>query len=985
MGGVCPRLLGAGDRIHGFVTKFRNVLKRSVTAHHVPTMNDVSRDGDASTVPAVVLPRHRVDDLAAIEDFLTQARSGSRALVLEGDAGIGKTTLAEACIQLARGTGYSIAIARSVRPDFTLSFAALGDLYSLVPDRIMDTLPLPQREALDVALLRAPSRETPPDARAISLATLQTVRSVAAETPLLIVLEDVQWLDQSSAQVIAFVLQRLTDEPVAVLATRRVGDAYSRGIDIEQVMGTHRVSLRTIGPLNAESLAAICRDRLPDEIPRSVLLQVHELVDGNPFYGLEVARELLRRGVPAPGEPLPVPPDILAFVRRRIEELPDRTRGALLVVALTSAPTIDLVRSCQSEDPSAADDSIAEAERADLVLVRSGRVRFVHPLYASMVITSASAPEQRAVHRRIAEHVTDVEQRARHLALSTPAEDEGIAAALDEASAHARARGAAVTGAELAVLACQRTPAHDRASLARRTLIAGLLSFEAGDATRAHELLDRAIELAEPGLERAMVMVTRTEITWQDTVTVEGLARRALDEADDHPACSSMAHSTLAWVHYYRGELQRAREEAAAALAIISDHPDPTARADALTVKSIVDCLLGDPFDEALDEAERLVTGTGATTAADGGTIYSSASVIRGLLRAWQGDLAAARTDLEGELSRYDDRGRFIARDEILCYLGSIGCRDGAWIEAAERSEESLEIGAESGHLRGRGQNIVPRAWAAALRGDLDAARTDALEGLALSVQYRDEVSAANAHGVLGFTALSADDVEHAVYHLTRVITFLRASGTTEPGIVPFVGDALEALVAHGDLDEARDIVADDRLMGRASARPGLDAVPDRGTALLLAAEGDLDGARQVLEASLSTAALGERPFERARTLLVLGDVERRLKQRAQARDRLEEAERAFADLGASVWRERASAARARIGSTAAASELSPTEERLARLVADGLTNKEVAERMFLSVKTVEANLSRIYRKVGVRSRAELVRAMDGNPRVSEG
>src|SRR5215218_7492663 len=280
----------------------------------------------------------REGELARVQSFIGSVSEGPSALLLEGAAGIGKTTLWHAGVSIARTRGLRVLSCRAAASEARLSYAALGDLFDFeLPD-----LPAPQRRAMDAALLRAEVEGAPPDQRAVSVASLGVLRALATSGPVIVAIDDVQWLDAPSARVLAFVVRRLEDAPIRVLVALRVGS----GGDPLGLGQTGPVPLRRvpIGPLQEEAMTRLLRDRTEGGLTRPVLLRLHRISQGNPLFALKIARALTRRGVrPAPGEPLPVPEDLQELLGARLAALPPSAADGLLVVAATARPTEDLV------------------------------------------------------------------------------------------------------------------------------------------------------------------------------------------------------------------------------------------------------------------------------------------------------------------------------------------------------------------------------------------------------------------------------------------------------------------------------------------------------------------------------------------------------------------------------------------------------------------------------------------------------------------
>jgi len=372
---------------------------------------------------------------------------------------------------------------------------------------------------------------------------------------------------------------------------------------------------------------------------------------------------------------------------------------------------------------------------------------------------------------------------------------------------------------------------------------------------------------------------------------------------------------------------------------------------------------------EALRLQEVAMRGTPASEA----TGYTPASACYGLQLLWAGRLDAARELLQRELARFAERGRYLIRDEFLCYLAEVECRAGNWETATRHAEEAYEIDVESGRLWGRGHTMFPKALIEAHRGDVEAARADAEEGLRLCAMNDDPLNGSCHWAVLGFLELSLSNPSGAIERLGPVLVFLDEMGAAEPGVIWCVPDAIEALVALGELERADELLAVHEEKGRAMDRPWALATAARCQGLLAAARSDRPASMAAFERAMEQHARIDMPFELGRTLLALGEVQRRFKQRRAAGGSLRAALETFRTLGAPLWAIKAEEALARLGARAASpGELTPTEERVAELVADGRTNREVADALFVSVKTVEANLSRIFQKLGITSRREL-------------
>ena len=405
--------------------------------------------------------------------------------------------------------------ARVAEAEAKLSFTVLADLLEPVAADVLTGLPPPQQRALRAALLLDDGEGSlRPDARAVSLGALGSVQALASRGPITVAIDDVQWTDTPSARALAFCLRRLVNEPVTVLAARRLEPGLRDPLDLVSTVRDHR--RLTLGPLDVAATGAILRRRLERRFPEPLVARIHAASRGNPLFALELGRTIDVDAAPAKaGEPLPVPQELQAVLRERLRNLPDEARNALLIAAASASPTVDML-----EGSGHAVDRLVDA---GIVGLRGPVIEFAHPLFASTVYASAGAASRRAAHRRLAEIATDPEGRARHLALSSSEPSEEVAAALDRAARHARARGAPESAAELCELALAATRGDDvEARAARAKSLAGNL-FDAGDPPRAREILERTIVELPPGPSRAEALGLLSQISWRDLHRVEAL------------------------------------------------------------------------------------------------------------------------------------------------------------------------------------------------------------------------------------------------------------------------------------------------------------------------------------------------------------------------------------------------------------------------------------------------------------------------------
>jgi DNA-binding CsgD family transcriptional regulator len=899
-------------------------------------------------VPQEVVGREL--ELAAVERALATGDAGPVLVLLEGEAGIGKTTVWREGVRGVRARGWTVLACRPAQSEARFPFAGLADLLEALPEEQLAALPSPQRHALEVALLRAAPSGRAPDRRLIGTALLAVLRQAAEERTLLLAIDDVQWLDQPSVGALEFALRRLADERIAVLLATRPDPRRSRLAAAFAEERTHRVALRVP---SVAALYRIVAERIGLRLPRPTLLRVVRAAGGNPFYTLEIARLLARDGIPGHGEALPLPDDLRALAAGRIRALPASTRVALLLAAAATRPTLALV--------DAAD--LAPAEEAGLVQVATdGRIELAHPLFASAVYGAAPAARRRDAHLTLAAAVSDPEERARHLALAADRPDEQTAALVAAAARSALARGAPDAAAELTELAVRLTPTASPAGGARRLALAEQLHL-AGDLDRATRVLEDLRTEVAAGDLRARVLLALSELLFRRAgeSAATSLAAEALEFASD-PVVRARCLSVLSnWAGTH--DLERAAAAAREALELLDGvDAEPGLVSFTLANRVRADLFLGRGLDVEAAERALALESAAPPAAVDERMVYRLGQWLR-----YTDDLASARRRLEEAEQAALDEGDESSLINILLNRVLAATWAGSSSEAGELAARLGETGEQLGIEAGR-------LWQAYL--DAHLGRLAAVREAAAQADRSEPVVDMLYLRSLGLVELSAGEVAAADEHLSRALDILDASGIREPAVWRIEGEAIDAAIANGRLEAAESRLVELERQAARSGIPWSRAVSRRGRGLLLAARGDLDGAAEALEQALVEHERSPVPFERARTLLALGRVRRRRKERRLAQQALSAALALFEELGSSLWAERAREDLARVTTRSAPEGLTATEREIARLAAEGLTNRQIADRVFVTSKTVEANLARAYRKLGITSRAQLARAL---------
>ena len=900
----------------------------------------------------------RAAELAAIDALLDVHLPGVGAVVLEGEPGIGKTTVWEEGLAAAAERGYRVMVCRPAESEAMLPFAALGDLLDGALREGLAGLPAPQARALEVAL-QLVEPEEPADRLAVHRGTLGALRVLANAQPVLIAIDDLQWIDATSAAAIGFALRRLSSVPIRVLGSLR--RPHADVLELSTALPAGRHELLSLGPLDADTLHSVVSTRLGVAVPRPTMARVHQVSGGNPFYAVELARSLPNRNGRIEATSLELPARCSTscrlasghFLRERSRSWPRPERRA--------APT--WLSSRRSTEMPPGRSTLPRRRESFIWTVgacgsstrcsRAGRSR------------SSQSPNGAACtggSRRSCTTWSNVRSTSRSGGRARPRRPRRCWSA-----AHSAAdRGAPEAAGELAEHAARLTPDERADDAHRRLRLAAAHFLLAGETSRGRDLL-RRLERALPPRDRA-------------GRRARPLRRHPSGDAGGDPRLRAGAGGgrrgrrslrrrigSRASSRCSTGELPEALDLAREATRIAERAGDAVLLARCIGTQSHFETYTGEITAGLLEQGVELEEATPGTSAH-----YSPAQIL-GLRLMYADRLDEARPLLEGILQQAEDRGDELEARNLGVHLAQLELRAGRWALAHRYSDEGYVAASQLG-IHSDSQQFV-RTLVAAHLGRVDEAREAAASLLAPDVQPAYALWVLLTRWALGFLELSLGDARAADSHLTALPRLFADIGYQHPGVRPILPDAIEAMIGVGKLEEAARWTEELRRRGTTLDNPWAIATAGRCAALIAAAAGDLASAHAGLHDALSAHERSSNPFERARTLLALGIVERRLKRRRAARETLAQALDLFDTLGAPLWAERTAAELARIpGRTTspATGELSETQLQIGRLVAQGLSNKEVAARLSVTVRTVESNLSRIYATLGIRSRTEL-------------
>ena len=905
-----------------------------------------------------------------LRSLLEEVAIRGQALVLRGEPGVGKSRLLSDTAGTARERGMSVLTATGVQSEARLPFAGLHQLLRPVRGRAAE-LPAGQRAALDAAFGLTP--DVPSEQYRIAMAALDLVSEVANDAPLLLVAEDTQWLDRPTSDVLAFMARRIESDPIILLAAVREG--------YPSVLRDAGVPEHAVSGLDDMAAGALL-DAVAPQLPAWARSRVLREAAGNPLALIElpqVVRQFEKEG--RTSGPLPLTERLEHAFAARVSELPEEARLVLLVAALDDGDAVgEILRAASIISGKALGlDVAAPAADARIIDVDLHMLRFRHPLIRSAVAQGASAGDRRRVHEALADVLADQpDRRAWHRAALLSGEHEEIALELEHAAFRAQRRGAIA----VAVSALRRAAdLSEGTARSRRLLGAARLAVELGRRDVVVPLLQEIQHLGLGDLERARV-------TWiEETAVTRPLgdagrfsyliaAAEQAGAAGDHDL-----HVDLLWLAASRAwwadpgpETRQLLIEAACQLG----------DANATDPRVFAVHAYADPVGHAQGVLARLRREAAQQRPdADAARFFGPAALVVGAFDLGSDFLGVAVDGLRNE-------GRLGHLPRLLSLYSCMAARRGEWEAAMTAGEEARRLAEEFAEPQWAAAADTAISLVAAMRGDEQRAELLASRAEAVAEPTGANITMAFAQFGKVLAALATDRHLAAYGYAERL--FDPGDSAYHPVISSWlIADLAEAAVRIGRLDAARMRVAQVEQM--AGGHPGVWIALALGHARALTADPAKAGER--FEEALASD-LTRWPFQRARIQLAYGQWLRRQRRVAESRSVLRAARDTFDALGCQRWsgharRElRASGERSARRVPAARDRLTAQELQIAQLAAQGLSNREIGQRLYLSHRTISTHLYRVFPKLGITSRGELSTALaprsaGGNARANAG
>ena len=881
-------------------------------------------------------------ELSELDRALDEAREGrSGVFALVGEPGIGKSSLLDTLA--ARAAGMGILRARGIESEAQVPFAGLLELLRPALGSL-NRIPRPQAGALESALALRPSSAH--DRFAVGAATLSLLAAYAEESPLLVLVDDVQWLDGSSSEALLFAVRRLVADPIAVVLAVRTDEPSlldGSGLPMLLLEGLDREQAGVLlGAVSSEAVEALYR-----------------ATAGNPLALLEFARETETVAAIPLDHPVPISTSIArAFLRRSASLSAHAQQGLVLAAASDTGDLTVLARAGLRVD------DLAEAERAGLIRLVTGILEFRHPLARSAVYGEASPEQRRAAHRALADALPDLDadRRAWHLAAAAAGPDDTASAALEQAAHRARERTAYAVSAS-AFERAARLNTDDKRS-GRLFYQSAETAWLAGQASRARELLDEAaVRAADP-----QIASLRGEIAVRSGPVLEGYELLLAAAAEAQPDDAVLMLAEAADAAFYSGATDKMLAAAERAAALVEEGAKGKA-----------------PFYAAVAlGTSRIMTGReGAADLLRAVELYETgdfdddprALAWAALTAVFLRDAAAGRRLIDRSIAIAREHTAIGVLPRLLHRLARDESMSDRWPEAEADFHEAIRLARETGQRTELAAGLAGLAWFDGRRGREDDCREHAAESRALCVELGIGFYELWTYTAPGELELGLGHPDAAAVHFEAQETRAAELGIDDVDMSP-APELVDCYLRLGRLDDAHTTAAHHEARARAKGQPWALARAARSAGLLA------DDFEQHFEQALTLHQQTFDAFETARTRLAYGARLRRARQRVRAREQLRTALEAFEKLGRSPWADAASVELAATGETArrrdpsTLGQLTPQELQIALLLGEGKTTREAAASLFLSPKTIEYHLRSIYRKLGINTREALAEAV---------
>ena len=900
----------------------------------------------------------RDEELRLIAAFLKQV-AGGKTLLFTGQPGVGKTALLDAADEAALTAG--IEVLRTAGSEFgtRLSFSALAQLLRPLSGWLPSLSPLHRRA---LVAIEGDAGEPGPDRLVVFQATLALLGQAGRRRPLLVIVDDLQWLDRPSASALGFVARRLAGLRVGFLAVSRPGaESFS------EHAGLAEHELRPLDPASAASLLSTRFPELSPQVRQRLLAEAR----GNPLALLELPAMLSgpQRTALAPlPSVLPLGQRLQALYASQVGELPARARQLLLLAAFDGSGDLHVL---QAAGAGWAED-LVQAEKVRLARIDdgTGRLVFRHPLIRSAVVELATGQDRSRAHRALAEHLADQpERRAWHLSEAAAGPDEPVAALLEEVAGQVLRRGDAVGAVSALLRAAELSPARpDRSRrLAHAAMLGAAITMETG--TVPPLLADAAQAGAESGVSLSSAVAAAFMLLNGDgdVVTAHRLVTEVLEDQAESVRPGDVALFGAVSVLFVLCELGGRADLWAPFHTAVSRFA-----ADLPAELSLLDQSYADPARTA---AAALPQVNAAIASLHGETDHLRILTVSRSSH-FTDRYAACREALWRVVRELRQGGAVTPMITALEHLSFDSWMTGQWDQAQELADECLELSLTHGYLPLTWTIRYRQALLAAARGAYDVADELVAEMTEWAAPRRVGQAELAAHHVRSVAALGRGDFADAYQHAAAISPAGLLASHVGYALWVLL-DLVEAAVRTGRQAEAAAHVRAMREADLERLSPRLSLIV-AGAAALAAPR---DQARALFETALATPRADQWPFDLARVRLVYGEWLRRERLTTEARAQLSTAMNAFRQLGALPWQARAgNELRAAGLATPAAdpgSPLSPLDRQIAELAAAGLTNKQIGERLYLSHRTVAAHLYQIFPGLGITSRAALRDALD--------